>query len=67
MKASGIGLPKTGTTTLSKCFTILGFGPHASWTREVATYYDNSDIEALMAYAAPFQSFEDYPRRIRTE
>jgi hypothetical protein len=61
MKLVGIGLPKTGTTTLSECFRILGFGPHASWTQEVASSYDNGEIEKLMVYADSFESFEDYP------
>src|SRR5947209_7697875 len=61
MKVIGIGLPKTGTTTLGKCLNILGFVRQTSWTREVATYYENRNIDVLMAYAESFDSFEDYP------
>jgi hypothetical protein len=59
-KVIGVGLPKTGTTTLGRCFDILGYR-HASFDFEAFEAYVNRDAAKAMAKMKNFDAFEDSP------
>ena len=61
VKVIGVGLPKTGTTTLGMALKVLGYSQHISWTEEVNNLYKGRRIEELINMAQNFDSFEDYP------
>ena len=63
-----IGLNKTGTSTLKRCFETLGLGPVTSpknsdrkGTRFVADITKRGDYEPALRYAIRYRSFEDRP------
>ena len=70
-KVFGIGLNKTGTTTLDECYRLLGLGPvaesggdedaHASIRSALA-----GDYAPALAYAERFRCFQDRPWNIGT-
>lgn len=60
MKVFGIGLNKTGTTTLAECFRHLGFR-HASVNLELTRCVRRGDLDPVFACADRFDSFEDWP------
>jgi hypothetical protein len=61
MKVFGIGLNKTGTTTLGQCFEQLGF-THTGCSRELlADFRERGDLRAIFEVADRFDSFEDWP------
>ncbi|PSQ96749.1 MAG: hypothetical protein BRD55_05595 [Bacteroidetes bacterium SW_9_63_38] len=60
MKVFGIGLNKTGTTTLARCFRILGFC-HTSCDLELTRAYQRGHLRPLFDHAGQFDSFEDWP------
>jgi hypothetical protein len=64
----GIGLNKTGTTSLKQCFRILGFEPVAPASGESsalkaakAALWEREDYEPALRFAENFRSFEDRP------
>jgi hypothetical protein len=60
MKVFGIGLNKTGTTTLGDCLRLFGYR-HASSNLELTRLAGRGDIEPVLRYAEDFDSFEDWP------
>ena len=65
-KIFGIGLNKTGTSTLGRCFRKLGLGPVApvgdkatrSCTRQL---FENRDYQPALHFAKTYRCFEDRP------
>ena len=64
-KIFGIGLEKTGTTTLGKCFKLIGFNhyepdqhPRTELVRDVRMHEDYSRIREVIDQ---FDTFEDLP------
>ncbi|MEL6669173.1 MAG: sulfotransferase, partial [Bacteroidota bacterium] len=47
MKVFGIGLIKTGTTSLGKALEILGFNPHISYDEELMNCWMSSDFNPI--------------------
>lgn len=62
-KVFGIGWAKTGTTTLGRCFRILGY-EHQSQALDLVRDLAEGDLSAIMALAENKQSFEDWPWNI---
>ena len=60
MKIVGIGLNKTGTTTLGVCLRHWGLR-HISWDREAFDLWLQARHEELIAKVAEYDSFEDWP------
>lgn len=60
MKIIGIGLNKTGTTTLGVCFKFWGFN-HISFCETAFNLYINGDYESLLGLVGRYDSFEDWP------
>ena len=59
-KVFGIGWAKTGTTTLGRCLSILGYlhhGPRLDLVLDVA----NSDLRRIKHLAEEHESFTDWP------
>jgi hypothetical protein len=59
-KIFGIGWAKTGTTTLGKCFGILGFD-HQSQNLEFVKDTAKGDLSRIIALASTKDTFEDWP------
>jgi hypothetical protein len=59
-KIVGIGLPKTGTTSLGYCFRRLGF-KHRTYDMHLAAEVKQNRLENTLAEAAKFEAFEDWP------
>lgn len=59
-KIFGIGWAKTGTTTLGKCFKILGFD-HQSQNLRLVKDIEKGDLSRIMALAENRDTFEDWP------
>lgn len=64
----GIGLNKTGTTSLKQCFRALGLEPVAPPSGESsalkeakAALFDGEDYEPALRFAELYRSFEDRP------
>ena len=60
MKIFGIGLNKTGTTTLGACLQQLGYR-HSSFGFELLEHLAMGQIEPLLQHVRQFDSFEDWP------
>lgn len=60
MKVFGIGLNKTGTTTLASCFQMLGF-KHASCNLELTRCAARNELAPVFRHADKHESFEDWP------
>ena len=61
-KVFGVGVTKTGTTTLGACFEILQITPHATFNRELrAVLRRGGDREVIFAEADRYRGFEDAP------
>ena len=60
MKVFGVGLNKTGTTTLGQCFKLLGYR-HAPYDRTLLYRLHEGDPEPAFAVADKFDTFEDWP------
>ena len=60
MKVFGIGLNKTGTTTLSKCGEILGFRCK-SCDRELLEDFRNNKYDRILKTVREYDFFEDWP------
>lgn len=57
IKVFGIGLNKTGTTSLAACLEILGYRRHMSCNRDLLAGYRRGDLEPLFAAADAHDSF----------
>ena len=60
MKIIGIGLNKTGTTTLGVCMEQIG-KRHLSFNAQAFRHILNDDLEALWEITDAYESFEDWP------
>lgn len=60
MKIVGIGMNKTGTTTLAMCLTYLGYR-HLSCHRESFEQLRRGDTAAVLRTMEGYDSFEDWP------
>jgi hypothetical protein len=59
-KVFGIGLPKTGTTSLGYCFRRFGF-KHRTFDMDLAVQVKRNQLEPVLQEAAKFETFEDWP------
>jgi len=59
-KVFGIGWAKTGTTTLGKCFKILGY-VHQGQRLDLVHHLETGNLEPILALARQCESFEDWP------
>ena len=59
-KVVGIGLPKTGTTSLGHCFRRFGF-KHRSYDMDLAVQVKRKHLAPVLAEAEKFEAFEDWP------
>lgn len=59
-KVIGIGLPKTGTTTLGSCFRQFGFKPR-TFDMNLAVQVKRNQTESVLKEAEKFETFEDWP------
>ena len=60
MKVIGVGLNKTGTKTLGKCFKIFGYC-RMSFNDVAFNLWRTGHIEDLMKIASVYDAFEDWP------
>lgn len=60
VKVVGIGLPKTGTTSLGYCFRRFGF-KHQTFDMDLAVKVKRNQIEEVLREAEKHESFEDWP------
>ncbi|KSV95367.1 sulfotransferase family protein [Sinorhizobium sp. GL28] len=60
MKVFGIGLNKTGTSTLAACLHHLGYH-HLSCRRDLLEAFRKGCLDEVMAEIDQYQSFEDWP------
>lgn len=61
MKVFGIGLNKTGTTTLGRALEILGFENHVSVNGRLVKDWKNGDYTNIYKVAEANNNFEDWP------
>lgn len=59
-KVFGIGWAKTGTTTLGRCFEILGYN-HQSQNLSLVPQILHGDLKKTLRIATAKDSFEDWP------
>jgi hypothetical protein len=59
-KVFGIGLNKTGTTTLGRCLSRLGFS-HESCRHDLLDCYRAGDLDSIFKNIDQFDAFEDWP------
>ena len=59
-KVFGIGLPKTGTTSLGYCFRRFGF-KHRTFDMDLAVQVKRNHLEPVFAEVEKFETFEDWP------
>ena len=60
MKIFGIGMMKTGTSTLSACLTELGYH-HAPYTPKLLRQIKQNDYAQVPLHIAQYDSFDDHP------
>ncbi len=60
-KVFGIGLNKTGTTSLGKALEILGFTNHMSCDLALTKRWAENDLESIFEVARKNNNFEDWP------
>lgn len=60
MKIFGLGLNKTGTTTLGACLQCLGFR-HSSFDLDLLKHVAIGELDPLFTTVASHDSFEDWP------
>ena len=60
MKIVGVGLNKTGTTTLATCFKYWGFR-HISVDKKAFELYQKGDYESLLMIVNRYDTFKDWP------
>jgi hypothetical protein len=56
-----IGYNKTGTTTVGKCFQLLGYRNASFSSRIWKELYKKGRIDKIIKYTAKFDSFDDLP------
>ena len=61
MKVFGIGLNKTGTTSLGRALKILGFTKHLSGNLELTKLWGDNNLAPILALAKTHNNFEDWP------
>lgn len=61
MKIFGVGLNKTGTTSLGYALELLGVGKHTSVNLELVRYWKAGNLEPIFKISDEFQIFEDWP------
>lgn len=59
-KVFGIGLNKTGTTTLGQCLQHFGYR-HATSNLELTRSVARHELETVLRFAEEYDSFEDWP------
>lgn len=59
-KVIGIGLPKTGTTTLGYCFRRFGY-KHRTYDMDLAVQVKKKQLDVVLEEAEKFETFEDWP------
>lgn len=57
-KVFGIGLNKTGTTTLAACLKILGYDRHCGYSHDLLEQYRSGKLELIFATLDVHDSFE---------
>ncbi len=61
-KVFGVGMSKTGTTTLGTCLEILGYQPHIGFEPQLKRWMENGgDVERVLKAAEGYRAFEDSP------
>lgn len=60
-KVFGIGLNKTGTTTLAASLRILGYERHSGYRHDLLVHYRNGNLEPIFCVLDAHESFEDWP------
>ncbi len=60
-KVIGIGLNKTGTTTLAECFRLLGYKNHVSCRPDLLALYKNGNLAPIYEIIEHNETFEDWP------
>jgi hypothetical protein len=60
LKVVGIGLNKTGTTSLGECLSYWGL-KHISCNQEAFNLWRNGNYTSLMEWVGKYDSFEDWP------
>lgn len=60
MKIVGIGLNKTGTSTLGECFEHWGL-KHVSYSAEAFDLWRENRLDELLGWVERYESFEDWP------
>ncbi len=61
-KVIGIGMSKTGTTTLGKCLELLGFTPHQGHNRKLKQHLvSGGAVQQILAAAEKYRALEDSP------
>jgi hypothetical protein len=60
IKVVGIGLPKTGTTSLGYCLRRFGY-KHQTYDMDLAAKVKRNQIDEVMKEAEKHESFEDWP------
>ena len=61
MKVFGIGLNKTGTTSLGSAIEILGFDKHHSYNLEMTRHWFNKELVPLFSFIDNYNNLEDWP------
>lgn len=61
MKIFGIGLNKTGTTTLGEALKTLGYDKHIGFDPKILEYYKFCDLKPIFDIADQNNNFEDWP------
>ena len=61
MKVFGIGLNKTGTSSLGHALRILGYTDHVDGRKDLLEGWANGQIEPILDAAKAFNNFEDWP------
>jgi len=60
VKVVGVGLNKTGTTTLGMCLRQWGFN-HISFSENAFELWRSHEYDKLLAWVEKYDSFEDWP------
>jgi hypothetical protein len=61
MKVFGIGLEKTGTTTLGRALEILGYQRHKGFDLDLLQQVKGGNVSKALEVAEDYDNFENYP------